>query len=109
LRPVTFHLKTDPRGALYFGLIADEVGKGLPDLVIRRIGPDGRCDDELAPMLLNEVQREQQKIATQAAQLHDVRQQLVTLQAALTKLRPLAAALRQRGAFREAMEWTPPL
>ena len=32
LRPVTFHLKTDPHGALQYGLIAEEVAK-VVDLV----------------------------------------------------------------------------
>jgi Chaperone of endosialidase len=88
LQPVTFHLKTDPRGALQYGLIAEEVAKVYPELVIRN--ESGRIDgvryDELAPMLLNEVQQEQLKIATQAAQLRDVQQQLAMLQAALTTL-----------------------
>ena len=35
LRPVTFHLKTDPHGALQYGLIAEEVAKIYPELVIR--------------------------------------------------------------------------
>jgi Chaperone of endosialidase len=35
LRPVTFHLKTDPKGALQYGLIAEEVTKVYPKLVIR--------------------------------------------------------------------------
>jgi hypothetical protein len=59
LRPVTFHLKTDPAGALQSGLIAEEVAQVYPELVIR--DQNGRIDgvryDELAPMLLNEVSR----------------------------------------------------
>ena len=88
LRPVTFHLKTDPKGALQYGLIAEEVAKVYPELVIR--DEKGRIDgvryDELAPMLLNEVQQQQTTITAQAAQLHDVQKQLGNLQAALTKL-----------------------
>jgi hypothetical protein len=71
LRPVTFHLKTDPKGALQYGLIAEEVAKVYPELVMR--GEKGRIDgvryDELAPMLLNEVQQLQQKIADQDAKI----------------------------------------
>jgi hypothetical protein len=81
LRPVTFHLKTDPYGALQYGLIAEEVAKVYPGLVIR--GEKGRINgvryDELAPMLLNEVQQQQTTIAAQAAQLHDVQQELAEL------------------------------
>jgi fibrillarin-like rRNA methylase len=35
LRPVTFHLKTDAEGPLQYGLIAEEVDKIYPDLVVR--------------------------------------------------------------------------
>jgi hypothetical protein len=67
LRPVTSHLKTDPHGALQYGLIAEEVAKVYPELVIR--DGSGRIDgvryDEIAPMLLNEVQQLRQKIAAQ--------------------------------------------
>lgn len=69
LRPVTFHLKTDPQGALQYGMIAEEVAKVYPELVVR--DHNGRVDgvryDELAPMLLNEMQHQQRKIAAQAA------------------------------------------
>jgi hypothetical protein len=76
LRPVTFHLKTDPKGALQYGLIAEEVAKVYPDLVIR--SESGRIDgvryDELAPLLLNEVQQ-------QAAEMRDLKQQMAQLKA----------------------------
>jgi len=72
LRPVTFHLKTDPRGALQYGLIAEEVAQVYPELVVR--DSSGRIDgvryDELAPMLLNEVQQ-------QAARIHDLEEQQI--------------------------------
>lgn len=67
LRPVTFHLKADPQGALQFGLIAEEVDKVYPELVIR--DADGKIQgvryDELAPMLLNELLRQNKTITTQ--------------------------------------------
>lgn len=34
LRPVTFHYKTDSKGAPQFGLIAEEVAEVNPDLVV---------------------------------------------------------------------------
>jgi hypothetical protein len=59
LRPVTFHYKADPEGTLRYGLIAEEVAKVYPELVVR--DESGRINgvryDELAPMLLNEVQQ----------------------------------------------------
>jgi hypothetical protein len=58
-------------------VIAEEVAKVYPELVIRNEA--GRIDgiryDELAPMLLNEVQQQHQKIATQEAQFRDMQQQ----------------------------------
>ena len=65
LRPVSFHLKADPKGALQYGLIAEEVAKVYPELVIRDGAGkiDGVRYDELAPMLLNEVQSMQWEIA----------------------------------------------
>jgi hypothetical protein len=71
LRPVTFHLKTDPEGAVQYGLIAEEVDKVYPELVIR--DDQGKIQgvryDELAPMLLNEMQKQQQKLAAEDATL----------------------------------------
>ena len=40
---------------------------------------------ELAPMLLNEMQKQQQTIAAQAAQLRDMQRQLADIHAALLK------------------------
>jgi hypothetical protein len=81
LRPVTFRLKTDLRGALQYGLIAEEVAKVYPDLVIR--DEKGRIDgvryDELAPLLLKEVQQ-------QAAEIHDLKKLVGELQVGLLKL-----------------------
>ena len=76
LRPVSFHLKTDPNGAVQYGLIAEEVAKVYPELVIR--DEKGRIDgvryEELAPMLLNEVQKEHATVAAQAAEIRDLKQ-----------------------------------
>ncbi len=74
LRPVTFHYKSDtnPEGrTLQYGLVAEEVAKVAPGLVAR--SADGRIETVyyqfLAPMLLNEYQRQQRTIEAQAAQL----------------------------------------
>jgi Mg2+ and Co2+ transporter CorA len=65
LRPVTFRYKTDPQDTVRYGLIAEEVAKVYPELVVR--DSQGRIDgvryDELAPMLLNEIQHQSAKIA----------------------------------------------
>ena len=71
LRPVTFHLKNDPSGPLQYGLIAEEVDKVMPDLVIRNA--QGRVDgvryDEIGPLLLKQVQQQRRQLAEQSAQL----------------------------------------
>jgi hypothetical protein len=71
LRPVTFHLKTEPTGALQYGLIAEEVDRVYPELVIRdEAGKiQGVRYDELAPILLNEVQAQHTKLMEQNIQL----------------------------------------
>ena len=77
LRPVSFHLKSDPAGAVQYGLIAEEVDKVYPELVIR--DDTGKIQgvryDELAPMLLNEVQQQQATIRLQAAEIRDLKLQ----------------------------------
>jgi Chaperone of endosialidase len=105
LRPVTFHYKANPHGALQYGLIAEEVAKVYPELVIRN--ESGRIDgvryDELAPMLLNEVQQQaaeirdlkqrQLRMQQQVAELRDLKQEL---HAALTKLQSKNELVAQR-------------
>jgi len=109
LRPVTFHLKTDPHGALQYGLIAEEVAKVYPELVIR--DQSGRIDgvryEELAPMLLNEVQKrdaaqaeknaaQDQHIAAQDAKISQLMGQLAEMHAALDKLQAKDELVAQR-------------
>jgi trimeric autotransporter adhesin len=88
LRPVTFHLKTDPKGAVQYGLIAGEVAKVYPELVIPGAGGriDGARYDELAPILLNEVKQQRQrtthdqKLAAQASRVAYMEELLASLQ-----------------------------
>jgi len=105
LRPVTFHLKTDPKGALQYGLIAEEVAKVYPELVIR--DNKGRIYgvryDELAPMLLNEVQQQateiralKQQLVTQSSQLRSTQQQVTELQDLKQELRAALAKLQSK-------------
>ena len=112
LRPVKFHLKTEPHGAVQYGLIAEEVAMVYPELVIR--DKNGRIDgvryDELAPMLLNEMQEQQKVMAAQSAQIaaqderaaaQDIKvarlqEQLAGIQAALVKLQSADQLVAQR-------------
>jgi len=91
LRPVSFKLKNDTTGTTQYGLIAEEVAKVYPELVIRDAAGEisGLRYEELAPMLLNEVQKQAAEIEAlkqQAQAVGDLRQQLAQVQAALLKL-----------------------
>ena len=66
LKPITFHYKgaIDPDGIPQFGLVAEEVEKVSPDLVIR--GEDGKVMsvryEAVNAMLLNEFLKEHQLV-----------------------------------------------
>jgi hypothetical protein len=89
LRPVSFHLKTDPKGDVQYGLIAEEVAKVYPELVIRdRVGRiEGVRYDELAPMLLNEVQKQQTKLQSLEEEVAQLKKVSETMQAAVAQMR----------------------
>jgi hypothetical protein len=64
LKPVTFHYKSDSKDTPQFGLIAEEVEKVNPDLVVR--DPDGEIYsvryDAVNAMLLNEFLKEHRRV-----------------------------------------------
>jgi hypothetical protein len=94
LRPVTFRYKQDSQGQRQYGLIAEEVAKIYPELVTK--GADGKVESvqyhELIPMLLNEVQRQQQQLAAQAQELAELKAQAQQV----TELKAQNAALAAR-------------
>ena len=112
LRPVTFHYRTDPKSVQQYGLIAEEVDKVYPELVIR--DGSGKIQgvhyEELAPMLLSEVQQQrgelqeqQATIKSQSAKINDLTQQVAELKdlkqemrAALRRLQPTNELVAQR-------------
>jgi hypothetical protein len=101
LRPVTFHLKTDPQGVTQYGLIAEEVAKVYPELVIRDAAGkiEGVRYEELAPMLLNEAQK-------QAAEIRDLKQQMAKLRGLKQELH--AAVLKLQASDELVTHtWTP--
>ena len=89
LRPVTFVYKQDEQGVRQYGLIAEEVETVYPELVTHTATGEvqGVRYQELIPLLLNEVQRQQQAME---------RQQRVTehLQRELAGLRSLVGQMR---------------
>jgi hypothetical protein len=74
LRPVTFRYKGAPNGTLHYGLIAEEVARVYPELVIR--DAQGKIMsvryDELAPMLLNELHKQKQLNDSLIAQVREL-------------------------------------
>jgi len=60
LRPVTFRYKSDPSATLQYGLVAEEVARTYPELVVR--GTDGKVEGvrylEFTALLLNELQKQ---------------------------------------------------
>ena len=89
LRPVSYVLKTDPKRVPQYGLIAEEVAKVYPELVIR--DEQGRVDgvryDELAPMLLNEMQKRDE---IQEAEILALKQQQLLILQQLAQLKKTA-------------------
>jgi hypothetical protein len=61
LRPVTFRYKHDAQGVRQYGLIAEEVAKVYPELIVR--GDKGEIESvqyrELIPLMLSEMQHQQ--------------------------------------------------
>jgi hypothetical protein len=78
LRPVTFHYKTDARETSQFGLIAEEVAKVNPDLVLpdKEGKPYTVRYDAVNAMLLNEFLKEHCKVEKLEAALRAVNQRL---------------------------------
>jgi len=91
LKPVTFHYKNDSQGIPQFGLVAEEVAKVNPDLVVR--DADGQIYtvryDAVNAMLLNEFLKEHRKIEEQHRKEQEleatVAQQQKELQSALAQ------------------------
>lgn len=102
LRPVTFRYKADETGAQQYGLIAEEVAKVYPELVIH--GADGKVETVayhmLPAMLLNEVQKQARanqrlahQLAQKDAQIATLRQRVDAMQKKNVEIDTLAARL----------------
>ena len=90
LKPVTFRYKKpiDPAGISQFGLVAEEVEKVNPDLVVRdKEGkPYSVRYDQVNAMLLNEFLKEHRKNEEQEATIVRLQKQVETLTAGLQKV-----------------------
>ena len=89
LRPVTFRYKADSTRAQQYGLIAEEVEKVYPELVVD--GTDGKPEavayQVLPAMLLNEVQKQAREYRQLALRLAQKDVQIAALQKQLETLR----------------------
>jgi hypothetical protein len=95
LRPVSFRYKSDPHASLQYGLVAKEVARVYPELVSR--GADGKVQSvrylEFTALLLNELQRQQTKLAAQQREINLLKQQ----NASINTLSERLAALERQG------------
>jgi hypothetical protein len=91
LRPVTFrYKKPNANGSqpIQYGLIAEEVAQVYPDMVTHNA--DGQIEavkyQLLGPLLLNEVQKQQQQIGQQQEEIQKLEEQNRAMQERLEKL-----------------------
>ncbi len=88
LKPVTFHYKSDTKDTPQFGLVAEEVSKVNPNLVVR----DAKGDiytvryDAVNAMLLNEFLKEHRKVEELEATTARQQKQIESLSAGLQKV-----------------------
>jgi hypothetical protein len=95
LKPVTFHYKSDNTNTVQFGLVAEEVAKVNPGLVVR--DKNGEIYtvryDAVNAMLLNEFLKEHRKVEEQQATIGELRSTVAQQQKGLETL---AAQLKQQ-------------
>jgi hypothetical protein len=86
LRPVTFHYRTDTKGIPQFGLIAEEVAKVNPALVLpdKEGKPYTVRYDAVNAMLLNEFLKEHRKVQEQEATITQLNKDFRTTVTQLT-------------------------
>jgi hypothetical protein len=99
LRPVSFHLKTEPEGPVQYGLIAEQVDEVHPELVIRdaRGKIQGVRYEELAPMLLNELQQQQARITAQTAEIRALKRKVAEFDELKQEMRNAVLEVRAGG------------
>ena len=98
LRPVMFHYKSQPDGPLEYGLIAEEVEKVMPELVVR--DATGQVEtvayQELPAMLLNELQKQEATITDQSKTIQAQQATAQRQQAEIEELTARLTALESR-------------
>jgi endosialidase-like protein len=87
LRPVTFRYKGQAGARTQFGLIAEEVEKVLPELVVSDSAGEAETVlyHEMPAMLLNELQKQEARIAQQTAEIEQLKAELAALRTAVAQ------------------------
>lgn len=110
LRPVTFHYKSDNTNTPQFGLIAEEVAKVNPELVVRD-GPGEIYSvryDAVNAMLLNEFLKEHRKVQEQEAIIAQLKNDLrATVPQQQKQIEALTAGLQKVSAQLEESKPAP--
>src|SRR5207247_11130828 len=107
LKPVTFHYKTDSKGAAQFGLIAEEVAKVNPALVLpdKEGKPFTVRYDQVNAMLLNEFLKEHRKNEEQGATIAGLKKEVASLAATVkvqaTQIQRVSAQIEISKAIRQ--------
>jgi hypothetical protein len=102
LRPVTFKYKSDSTATPQFGLVAEEVEKVCPDLIIR--DAEGKAFsvryDAVNAMLLNEFLKEHRQVETQERKVHEQQATIKELKSIVAlqhkEMQALAAHLKEQ-------------
>jgi hypothetical protein len=111
LKPVTFHYKKelDTDGIQQFGLVAEQVEKVNPDLVVR--DTEGKAYsvryDQVNAMLLNEFLKEHKTVQEQGETIARQQKQIEALTVGLQKVNVQLAATSPSRGGREASKMTP--
>jgi hypothetical protein len=106
LRPVTFHYKTDIKGTPQFGLIAEEVAKVNPALVLpdKEGKPYTVRYDAVNAMLLNEFLKEHKAFVAEQRKVEKLQ---ATVAGLLATVKEQAAQIQKVGAQLEASKPAP--
>ena len=106
LQPVTFRYKNDSEGTPQFGLIAEEVAKVNPDLVVR--DDEGKIYsvryDAVNAMLLNEFLKEHRQVQEQKTTIAELKSAMAQQQ---KQIKALTAGLQKVSAQIEASKPAP--
>ncbi len=96
LKPVTFKYNSDVKGRTQYGLVAEDVAKVNPDLVVQRNGEISTVRyEQVNVMLLNEFLKEHKKVEAQQATIAELK---VTVAQQHKGMEVLTAQLKEQGA-----------